>query len=218
MSLWVLFWAVAAFVGGHFVVSGTPVRARIVKLIGERAFKALFGVYALATLAWVVLAYANAPYMPLWPEAAALGWITLVLSAAGLLLLVPGAMTRKPDGAGSGIHAVTRHPMNWGIALWAVGHLVVNGDAASALLFGGILLLALGGSVSQDRKAKVRLGADWEAYAKATSSLPLAAILSGRAKMRLADIGWPRLVIAVVVIVVLIGVHEILFGVAPLPV
>lgn len=36
-----------------------------------------------------------------------------------------------------------RHPMLWGQVIWAVAHLLVNGDLASVVLFGGIGLWAL---------------------------------------------------------------------------
>ncbi len=36
-----------------------------------------------------------------------------------------------------------RHPMLWGTVVWAVAHLLVNGDLASVLLFGGLGLWAL---------------------------------------------------------------------------
>jgi ABC-type cobalt transport system substrate-binding protein len=36
-----------------------------------------------------------------------------------------------------------RHPMLWGIVVWAVAHLLVNGDVASIVLFGGMGLWAL---------------------------------------------------------------------------
>ncbi len=33
-----------------------------------------------------------------------------------------------------------RHPMLWGVALWSVAHLLVNGDTPSFVLFGGLLV------------------------------------------------------------------------------
>jgi uncharacterized membrane protein len=36
-----------------------------------------------------------------------------------------------------------RHPMLWGTVIWAVSHLLVNGDQASIVLFGGIGVWAL---------------------------------------------------------------------------
>ncbi|MFP3541299.1 NnrU family protein, partial [Pseudomonas sp. SIMBA_044] len=35
-----------------------------------------------------------------------------------------------------------RHPMLFGFSLWAVAHLLVNGDLASVILFGGLLVWA----------------------------------------------------------------------------
>jgi uncharacterized membrane protein len=36
-----------------------------------------------------------------------------------------------------------RHPQLTGFSLWAVAHLLVNGDLASIILFGGLLVWAL---------------------------------------------------------------------------
>lgn len=228
MTLWTLFIAVAVFVGGHFVISGTPLRAVIIGVIGQRAFMGLFSVFALATLVWVILAYRAAPYVPLWEAGAALRWINLVLVALAAIFVVCGAATRNPtltmqDNAlkapdpAPGILAVTRHPMMWGIACWALGHLLVRGDGAGAIMFGGFLVLALGGSLSQERKKKAAHGNDWARFAAATSYLPFVAIGAGRARFSLPAIGWVRLAAAVVVYVVLLGLHAHLFGVSPLP-
>lgn len=36
-----------------------------------------------------------------------------------------------------------RHPMLWGVVVWAVAHLLVNGDWASVILFGGMIFWAV---------------------------------------------------------------------------
>jgi len=71
---------------------------------------------------------------------------------------------------------VTRHPFLWGVAIWAVGHLLVNGDRASIVLFGGMLILAVSGTSSIDAKRRRKLGDKWDAYAAQTSNVPFAAI------------------------------------------
>ncbi|MBW6418985.1 NnrU family protein [Celeribacter sp. PS-C1] len=43
----------------------------------------------------------------------------------------------------SRLRAKMRHPMLTGVVVWAVAHLLVNSDAASLVLFGGMILWAL---------------------------------------------------------------------------
>ncbi len=46
----------------------------------------------------------------------------------------------KSDGRSAGW---LRHPMLWSVVVWAVAHLLVNGDVASLVLFGGMGVWAL---------------------------------------------------------------------------
>ncbi len=41
------------------------------------------------------------------------------------------------------VRTKVRHPMLWGVTIWAAAHLLVNGDTASLVLFGGLGLWAL---------------------------------------------------------------------------
>jgi uncharacterized membrane protein len=123
---------------------------------------------------------------------------------------------QKPDVV-KGMLRVTRHPFLWGVALWAIGHLIVKGDAASIVLFGSLLALALFGTVSIDAKRRRALGAAWDAFAAQTSNLPFAAIAAGRQRLDLREIGWWRIALAVVVWAVLAWAHPYLFGVRALP-
>ena len=72
-----------------------------------------------------------------------------------LFLLVGGVLIPNPSATGMtgvldrleparGVLRITRHPVMWGVGLWAAVHLVANGDLASLLFFGGFLLNALG--------------------------------------------------------------------------
>ncbi|MBN33412.1 MAG: hypothetical protein CMM46_01300 [Rhodospirillaceae bacterium] len=44
------------------------------------------------------------------------------------------------ENAAGGIFSITRHPLLWGIALWALAHLIANGDVASLLFFASIVV------------------------------------------------------------------------------
>ena len=48
-------------------------------------------------------------------------------------------------GAPRGVFAITRHPMMWGFALWAIVHVMVVATPKALVLDGAILFLALVG-------------------------------------------------------------------------
>ena len=116
-----------------------------------------------------------------------------------------------------GILAITRHPFLWGVVLWGASHLAVNGDAASLVLFGSLLMLALFGTASIDAKRRRKLGDRWEPFAARTSNVPFAAILAGRNSLRLGTIGAWRVGLAVLLYIVFLGAHSWLFSASPFP-
>jgi len=126
---------------------------------------------------------------------------------------VGGERLRDASRAARGIVTITRHPFLWGVALWAVAHLAANGDAASAMLFGGMLILSLGGMAAIDHKRALRLGDAWQAFSGRTSLVPFAAAAAGRVKVDWKGIGWWRLGLGVVVYLILLLSHRWLFGV-----
>lgn len=121
-------------------------------------------------------------------------------------------------GVVRGVLRITRNPGLWGIGLWGAAHLVPNGDAASLILFGSIAALALGGSVSLDRKLARRRGAAWTPFAAATSNRPFAAVLQGRQRIALEEIDARHVLIAFALYVLLVLGHPIVFGVLAMPV
>ena len=71
----------------------------------------------------------------------------------------------KQVGQGAGLLRITRHPFQWSVVLWAIGHIVANGDVASLLFFGSLGALSLWGSFLIDAKKARTMGADWTAFA-----------------------------------------------------
>ncbi len=219
--------AVAFFAGIHLLISGTPLRDTIVALTGERVYGGLFALASIFGLGWIGWAYHDAPMVALW-DAAWLPWIpTVVMPFASILVVcgaaTPNATTRTPNDEGQveapvvGIVRITRHPIMWGLSLWAAAHLVANGDTSSLLLFGGLLVVALFGPLRIDAKHRKRLGEAWTPLATQTSWFPFAAALAGRTRISLREIGWWRLAIGLAVYVVFMGVHPFVFGAPPWP-
>ena len=224
--------AAAVFLALHLLVSGTRLRDALTGRIGQGPYMGLFSLASIAGLVWLGFAFAaarNAASVEvLWSVTPATRWLQLILQLAAVLLIVPGLTTpnptsvrqegslQKPDVV-KGMLRITRHPFLWGVALWAVGHLIVNGDAASIVLFAAMLALALFGTVSIDAKRRRALGATWDAFAAQTSNVPFAAIMAGRQRLSLGEIGWWRIVLAIVVWALLAWAHPYLFGVRALP-
>ncbi|MDH5535972.1 MAG: NnrU family protein, partial [Betaproteobacteria bacterium] len=128
--------AAAVFLATHYVTS-TPLRARLVALLGQNGYLVLYSAAAFATLGWMVWAYYRAPFMTLW-FGPGLRFVPLIVMPFSLILIVSGLLARNPSLVGQeqllrsgtparGILRVTRHPLMWGIALWAAAHVIARG-------------------------------------------------------------------------------------------
>lgn len=231
-SLNALFAATVVFVGGHFLLSSANLRPRLLSRLGPQGFRAAYSLFALVSFVWMLMAYGEAPGDLLWSPPEALRWVPLLIMPLAAILLVCGVTSRSPTMVGGedglrdapasfdpapGILRVTRHPVLWSFVFWSASHLLVNGDVASMIMMGGILVLAGGGMGHIDQKRAVAMGSDWGPVALTTSVLPFAAILSGRTTMDWPGIGWWRPLLAIAVYAGLLHLHSAIFGVSPLP-
>lgn len=185
--------ALAVFVGTHFLLSH-PLRAPLVAKLGATGFQILYTLVAFATLGWVYFAWVDAPRSAYawtvgeghWIAATAIMLIASVLLAGSLIgnpaLPAPGAK-KLTQQRPRGVFAITRHPMMWSFALWALAHALVAPYAASFVLTGAMAFLALVGAMGQDRKKAVVMGEAWQGWTARTSYWPFGGQLSGR-------IGW----------------------------
>ena len=224
--------AAVAFILLHLLVSGTRLRDALTGAIGEGPYQGLFSLASVACLAWLIIAFSPArtaaDNQTFWTVTPLTRDVQLGLTLIAFLLAVPGLLTPNPTSirqesvldkpeAIRGMLRITRHPFLWGVAIWAAGHLMVHGDVAAMILFGSLLMLALFGTASIDAKRRRALGARWDAFAAKTSNLPFAAILSRRQKLKIGEIGWWRLALAVALWVGMLFAHPYAFGVQAAP-
>ncbi len=213
------------FLAIHFGVSGTALRARLVRAMGEKAYRGLFSLASLVGLIWLIDTYGDAPRVELWGQLLALKPIAAPLVLLAFLFVVIGLTTPSQTVAGGesrlsrdeparGIVRITRHPFLWGVALWALVHLTINGDVASVILFGSLFVLAVGGTALIDRKRRDSFGEHWQRFALSTSNTPFAAIVGGRNQLgaALREIGIVRPLIAVAIYAAVFSFHARLFG------
>jgi uncharacterized membrane protein len=215
------------FVGIHVFISGTRLRDKMILRLTENGYRILFSLLSLGGIVWMCAAYNDAPYVPLWGRVEGLIPITIALVFAGFLIGVPGLLMRSPTAVGGesdpaplkaeGILRVTRHPFLWGVTLWALGHLIANGDVASLIFFLGFLVLAVAGQVSIDAKRQRHLGPRWQSFAAVTSRAPYGAIAAGRNTLNLVENGWWRISNSILRFADRFLLQPMLFGVRPYP-
>lgn len=221
--------AAVFFVGLHLLVSGTRLRNVIVDRTGEPLFQGLFSLLALFGIVWLSVAYSRADYVELWGQLHSLRWPAIGVMLIAFLFVGVGITTPSPTATGGeakldedegprGIVRVTRHPFLWGIAIWALGHLIMNGDLAALILFASLLGLAVAGPASIDAKRARKFGEKWDRFTAVTSNVPFAAIAQGRNSLELAELGWWRIAVALVLFASVLAFHAKLFGASALPV
>lgn len=205
-----LVWASLAFVGGHFVLSH-PLRAPLVRALGEKGFLGLYSLVVLAAFVWMVLAFRRTPYGTMaWNGQAEWLWLLSSLITIVALVLFLGSLSGNPAFPGvqpppggiaapRGVYRITRHPMMWGFALWAVAHIIVAPTGRTIVFAGAILVLALVGSALQDRKKRRLIGAAWKKWEAETSFAPRVARIGGP--------GWKLWLGALVAWLVLTWLH-----------
>jgi uncharacterized membrane protein len=138
MGLAIMIVGLALFIGAHVFITMRGPRAAVIARMGEWPYKGVISVISLIGI--IVIGYGFARYRaagmidvwhpPAWTRHLnnALMWPAIVCIVAAYS---PGEIKR-----------VLKHPMLVGVKLWAVAHLVANGDLGSIILFVSILLWA----------------------------------------------------------------------------
>lgn len=167
--------ASATLVATHLALSH-PLRAPLVRRLGGRGFLLLYSAVALGAVWWMARAFRASPPGDLGGASGIAGWIgasVLTLLATVLFLGSLRGNPALPQAAGNGlaerdphgVYRVTRHPMMWSFALWALAHLVLLWSWRTTVVALAVLSLALMGAAGQDcRKRQAVPGwTEWEA-------------------------------------------------------
>ena len=172
-----------AFVGTHFAMSH-PLRASMVRLLGDGGFMIAYSLVSAATMAWMYFAFVATPAgAPLWGGYGDGVWIVASIVTLLALVLFAGSLIGNPAlpapgaekaalQAPSGVFKVTRHPMMWGFGLWAFAHLIAAPTLRTVVVALAIGVLALVGARLQDRKKELLMGDAWRQWEANTSYWP----------------------------------------------
>ncbi|MBL0402444.1 NnrU family protein [Microvirga aerilata] len=146
MTLLVL--GLVIFLGTHSYSMARGSRAGLIARIGEGPYK---GLYSLASLAGIVLIsigygqYRAGGYIPVWDPPVWTRHLALLLVLVAFICFVAAYLPGH-------IKARLKHPMLAGVKIWALAHLLANGDLGSILLFGSFLAWGVAARISVKRR------------------------------------------------------------------
>jgi len=207
----------------HVGIAGSPLRQVMVDRLAERGFQIIFSVLSVLALIWMITAWRGAPDMDLW-HVPAFQWLPVLLMPFACILnvcaysspnptAIGGGKFLKEENPAKGIFRITRHPLMAAIAIFAICHILVSGNLSSLIFFGSLLLTSLLGPSSIDRKLQARNAETFERLASVTSIIPFVAVLQGRNRISLGEIGIMRLGGGLLLYAAFIWGHEYLSGI-----
>jgi uncharacterized membrane protein len=160
--MFLLILGIALWSGAHFLKRIAPdARAQL----GDRG-KAVLGIAILLSVVLMVLGYRSAPFIEVWTPPA-------FLTHLNNLLMILAFYLYAASGAKTAITRKIRHPQLTAVKTWAVAHLLVNGDLASIILFGGLLAWAVVSVILINRAQR-----DWQRPAPVPAKKEITAIVA----------------------------------------
>jgi uncharacterized membrane protein len=138
------------FLGVHLVPTAPELRGGLAKRFGENVYKGIFALVSLAGLVLIVVGYHKLQLMPgknpvIWDPPAGMRHVAHGLMLLSFIALVASQIPSR-------IRSWLKHPMLVAIKLWALAHLLVNGDLGSMVLFGSFLAFAVYDRISVKRR------------------------------------------------------------------
>jgi uncharacterized membrane protein len=135
MGLVILIAGLALFIGTHVFVTRRTQRAALIARIGEGPYKGLFSFVSLLAIIAIAFGYARyraTGWIDVWSPPAWTRHVTVALVWPAMICIVAAYFPGR-------IKTTLKHPLLVGTKLWALAHLVSNGDLGSIILFGSIL-------------------------------------------------------------------------------
>ena len=131
----VLITGLIVFFGAHLIPSFPGLRSTLVHKLGEKPYRAIYSVISLTGFGLIILGMGKIDFIAVYEPPDWGRHVTGLFMLLALYCLVSSEIETN-------FRRLSAHPMLWGFSLWALGHLLANGDLASLLLFGSFLVFA----------------------------------------------------------------------------
>jgi uncharacterized membrane protein len=139
MGLAIMILGLAVFVAPHVFVTRRDARAAAIARMGEGPYKGLFSLVSIVgviLIGWGFARYRATGWIEVWSPPTWTRHVTVALVWPAIVMIVAAYIPGN-------IKRILKHPMLAGVKLWALAHLISNGELGSILLFGGILAWAV---------------------------------------------------------------------------
>jgi uncharacterized membrane protein len=145
------------FLAAHLIPTQPEVRASLIERLGPGSYKLIMSVVSLIGLVILVLGWQK---LGLQPSKNPILWDPpLAMRHVAMLLMWPASVFLVAAYVPSRIRTALRHPMLVAVKIWALAHLLANGDLASLIVFGSFLGYAVYDRISlKHRNATGPLG------------------------------------------------------------
>lgn len=148
MGFALLILGLIVFLGIHVLTTRRGLRASLIAQLGEGGYKAAFSLIAVIGIVLIAKGfslYRATEWVDVWYPPVALRHIAVALMLPAVILVVASFIRGN-------IFAKLKHPMLAGVKLWALAHLLANGDLGSIILFGSVLAWAVFDRISLKRR------------------------------------------------------------------
>lgn len=142
---------IVVFMAIHIVPTRVALREKLTRQWGVLGYKGVFSVISLVGFVMLVIGKGRAEFVPVWTPPDVLLMLNKILMLPAMIFL---AAAYVPN---TFIKAKIKHPMLAGVKLWAVGHLLANGDLASIILFGSFLAYAVFDVISAKKRQTAKV-------------------------------------------------------------
>ena len=135
-----LIWGLILFLGAHsFRIWADGWRNQTIEAYGEKAFKGVYALVSILGFYLLVVGYGEARLqtVALWNPPIFTKHISMLLMLFSSILLVATYIPRNHFKMRLG------HPMVLSVKVWALSHLLANGNLADLVLFGSFLIWAV---------------------------------------------------------------------------
>jgi len=122
------------WIAAHFFKRVLPsMRQGMNDRLGAGPARGIMSVLILGSVVLMVIGYRSAPTDQLYSPMAGMGHLNNLLMVGAVIMMGMGSSKGR-------LRSLLRHPMLSGVIVWAIAHLIVNGDMASVVLFGGMIV------------------------------------------------------------------------------